>query len=206
MSFFSKVAEAQVTGRARKLNDMPLDEDREYVVRLGDIIHKPSNRGGGDLYIVEFTVLKGTDARPPGTRASWVERPQRLSGPENIKAFVNACLGRDDPDAPQTEAEGEASLDGAYRGRVLTVVVTHIKTQESQRDFFVHTWSPFRGDAAALIAALPEETAAAPATAAPPPPPKTEVLTKEAWLAGEGPGVKGEHGEWNPDNPSWGWR
>jgi len=189
MSLFAQVAQAQAQSRSAKLDDMPLGESRDYVVRLGDILYKPSNRGGMN-YIVEAEVVKGTEGRPAGTQVAWVQQPETRPNTDagNVKAFVNACLGRDDANAPQTAEEGDASLEGAYKGVLLAVNVKHIKTQAGY-DFFVHTWSPFRGDVAD----------------APPPPPAKE-LTKERWLAGEGPGKKGDHGEYHPQHTDWGWR
>lgn len=201
MSLFSEVSKARASVTSAKLNDMPLNESRDYVVCIGDTLYKKAGYGGMN-FIIEFVVLKGTDARPPGTQASWVQQPETRSTTDagNVKAYINACLGRDDPDAPQTEEEGDASLENKYKGTVLGVNVTHILTKGTKRDFFVHRWSPFRGDAKTLITALGEDSA--------PPAPPAE-LTEESWLAGAGPATvhpTSAGWEFHPDHKAWGCR
>jgi len=227
MSVFEEMAKAQVQGRGQSIN-----EDDDFVVRIDRIKMQASNQGFGLLWIVEFTVLKGTEANPRESARSWVQKPEKRpqTDPGNIKAFVAVLEGHADPtkaDMPAETFERAASDAQPYTGRVLRLRTQVVQTRAGF-DFTVHNWqAPLDGDEA-LAADVPPPseketfgggsaiaggtTPVAGATAAdgpPPPPPGAPALTKERWLAGAGEGKAHPDApgyEYHPQHTDWGCR
>jgi len=216
MSLFSDLSNAKTQSRGTKITEPALDQSIDYIVRTDDIKVQESNQGYGTLFIAEFTIMQGTELNPPGAERSWVQMPtygkRKNTDPGNIKQYVGSLMGlvSDDPEVPA--AEFDKATTGGFNGTLLRLAVKHIKTGGGY-DFFQHTWSPFTGDPASLASAPVKASAApapAPTSAAPAAPSAPPVeLTKETWLAGEGPGT--EHPtnpayEWNMDHSDWGIR
>jgi len=190
-SLYEQCSEAEVQGGGTKITEPTVDgATQDFRVRLEDIILTDSKRGHGLLYIVEFTVLEGTERNPPGSRRSWVEKPERRpkTGPGAIKAFAAAVAGITGSDPVVPPSVFEAIESGKYRGVELNLTVEKIKTQAGF-DFWKHTWRKPSGEK--LVA------------------PPIPSLTKEAWLAGDGGGTEHPQDptyEYHPDHPDWGVR
>jgi len=214
MGLFEDLSEAKPQGRGVKVTEPEeYNQTVNFVVRVDKTHIQESNQSLGTLFIVEFTILKGTQKNPPGAPRSWVQFPtsRKLTDPANIKLYVAALMGLESRD-PEVPAEAfEKASNGGFDGTVLSLSTSKIVTKGTKRDFWPHVWSPFRGDAQALLDALPAEAPAessAPSDAAPPPPPPAG-LTKEAWLAGEGPATVHPTApayEYHPDHRDWGTR
>jgi len=208
MSIFGQIAGAQVQRRGSKIK-----EDGEFIVRIDKCSTQTSNRDRGLLWVVEFIVLAGSEAHPPGSRRSWVQRPEKRAQTDlgNIKAFVAAVRG-ENPDTmqlPEAEYERIVSAAQPFAGKVLRLLTEMTKTAEN-RDFCIHTWEPHDGPVPTLTA----QQEALAATAPPPPPAAPAVqaapsLTKEAWSSGQGAGTVHPTNpayEWCPEHPDWGVR
>ena len=182
MSLFDDMANSKVQNRGVKI-----EEDGTFLVKITDTKLQSSNAGLGTLFVVEFEVLQGTPDNPAGCQRSWVQFPEsrKLTDPANIKQFVAACLGDQSADPQVTAAHFEAAANGAHNGTILKLQVKRIKTK-SNRDFSAHSWAP-----------APAEVV-----------PELE-LTKDQWLAGDGPGKvhpKNPSFEYHPDHVDWGVR
>ncbi len=188
MSLFEQIAGASTNNRGSKIQEpRELGTTAEFTVQLDAVKLQQSNRGMKTVFIVEFTILDGTELNPAGVQRSWVQFPEHReqTDPGNIKAFCAAVLGVEEPSGAQIQEV----VDGKHNGKALRLSVEKIETK-SGRDFWVHSWSPSN-------------------TAAPEVPEVPEVLTKEAWLAGEGPAKEHPQNpdyEYHPDHPDWGVR
>jgi hypothetical protein len=186
MSLFDQISNAKTSNRGAKIQEpRELGTTAEFIVKLDDVKLQQSNRGMKTVFVAEFTILEGTERTPAGCQRSWVQFPEHReqTDPGNIRAFVQALLGKEDVSG----ADIQSVVEGKANGAVLKLSVEKIETQ-SGRDFWVHTWRPSDG-----AAALPE----------------IPSLTKEAWLKGEGPGKvhpKNPAYEYSPDHPEWGVR
>lgn len=209
MSVFDKVANAKVQGRGQKIR-----ETGDFVVRIDACKMQQSNNELGEMGIVEFTVLRGTQNNPRGSARSWVQLPEKRgqTDPGNMKAFVMAILGIDDEEAFTAEDVERIYVRDEKKGTVMRVQTEMVVTK-SNRDFCAHTWSPAEDGDAALAEGVAEakETSSAPPAPTPdaPPPPPSGGVTKEEWLGGKGEGkthptAKGW--EYHPDHKDWGCR
>jgi hypothetical protein len=202
-SFGEQVAGAEAQSRGIKIK-----EDGRFLAELGEIRLQDSRQGLGKLFVVEYTILEGSEANPPGSKRSWVQQLLRKTDPGNIKAFMAALEGQD-PDLmtlPPEHYDRVVEDEQIYRGRMLTLTTEMIVTQQN-RDFCIHTWEHYDGE---RPADAPPPTPAAPgAPAAPTAPAAPAALTKKTWLAGAGPGTQHPTNpsyEWHPDHSDWGVR
>jgi len=185
-SLFNQFSSAKVQGRGQKIK-----EDGEFLVRIDAIKLQESNQGFGTLWITEFTILKGTEKNPPKVERSWVAMPNHRpkTDPGNVKAFMAAVLGIENPneeDIPAEVFEKAVSVENPFAGTILKLE-TVMRTTKEGRDFCLHTWKPGN----------PSEV------------PEKPELTKEAWLKGEGPGTvhpNNKNYEYHPDHVEWGTR
>lgn len=194
MSLFEQMANARVQGGGAKIREPEIEgATQEFQVRLDRVSLQQSNQGLKTLFIVEFTILKGTEKNPEGAQRSWVQFPEHRpqTDPGNCKAFAAAVLGLqgEDPEVPASAFDD--LIGGKYDGAVLDLTVMK-KLTKSKHDFWVHTWRP----AAQAPAPVPDL-------------PSAPALTKESWLAGEGDGTEHPQNpayEHHPDHPEWGVR
>ena len=182
MSLFDDMAGSKIQNRGVKI-----EEDGDFIVRLDNTKLQSSNAGYGTMFVVEFTIIKGTVSNPAGCQRSWVQRPETRpqTDPANIKQYVAACLGDQSADPQVSASQFEDAANGKHNGMILKLQVKRIKTK-TNRDFSVHTWAP------APVEAVPELE-----------------LTKDQWLAGDGPGKvhpKNPSFEYHPDHVDWGVR
>lgn len=209
--FGQQVAGAQAQSRGTKIK-----ESADFLVELGEIRLQKSNQGLGMVFVVEFTIVEGTYDNPAGAKRSWTQQPDKReqTDPGNIKAFVAVCENMD-PDTmtlPPEHYENIVSDNQPYKGKLIKLT-TEMITTRSNRPFCVHTWEHYNGPRYEGLpttspAPLAPSTPAAPAAPPAPPAPAPE-LTKEAWLAGQGPGATHPNNaeyEWNPEHPDWGTR
>lgn len=201
MDLYEQMAGAEASNRGAKIKEPELGQAIQYIVRLDDVKLQESNRGMGTMFIVEFTIVKGTEQTPEGQQYSWVQYPTHRSqtDPGNIKTFVAACLGKD-LKADFSPREFQAAIEGAYNNTTLGLTVEQIQTK-SGHEFYTHTWRPFKSD-------FTDKTQNQKPTV-PDVPLIGRAPTKEEWLAGEGEGeIHPKNGayEYHPDNPSWGVR
>lgn len=206
---YTEMSEAQVQGRGIKIA-----EDGDFIVRVDVIKEQESNQDLGTLWVVEYTVGIGTEQNPPNCERSWVQMPERRKKTDlgNIKGFMAALLGYEDPNTAVISGDvfrNAVSEANPYGGRWIKLTTKCIITAKSKQDFTVHTWSPCPD------AEIPSDfemstPPPAPAPAVPPPPPvEAGPLTKERWMAGEGPGQTHDSApgmEYNPEHTDWGWR
>lgn len=189
MSLFDQISNAKTSNRGAKIQEpRELGSTAEFVVRLDDVKLQQSNRGMKTVFVAEFTIVEGTERNPAGTQRSWVQFPEHReqTDPGNIRAFVQAILDKEDVSGDDIQSV----VEGSHNGCTLKLSVEKIETQ-SGRDFWVHTWRSGGGAVAA-----PEV-------------PELPTLTKESWLAGEGPGTvhpKNPAYEYSSEHPDWGVR
>lgn len=206
MSLFDQMSGADVQSRGSKITEPALGEHIVLVVRLDDIKLQDSNRGDGTLFIPEFTVIEGTEKTKAGNQYGWVQKPTRRpqTDPANIKSFVAACLGVDPQDDIPASVFEEAT-QGRFNGTILRLKVEHVQTKAGF-DFMAHYWDAMPDD---YVPPTATDAPKAPTVPSVPAPPVTVELTKEAWLAGEGPGATHPNNpeyEWNPQHADWGVR
>ena len=198
MGLYNDWASERPTAGGKKIR-----EDGEHRVRVDKVKVQESQQGFGAIFVVEYTVLESDTVRAASGYA-WTQFPESpgVRGKKaqgNIVGFVGACMGKDLEEIVEDGVGGEdieAAIEGRFNGTELILRTRMIETKAGH-DYCVRDW--FALDPA------PRAAAAAPPV---PPAPKAE-LTREAWLAGEGPGQTHESypgHEFNPDHPDWGWR
>lgn len=196
MGIFDQMAQAKVQNRGIKIA-----EDGNFIVRVDKIKIEQSNQGFGQMWVVEFTIVDGTEDNPAGAERSWVQRPETRAqtDPGNIKAFIAALDNISDPNNATIPPEKFAEAAGPsqpYKNRYLRLN-TQMVTTKAGFEFCVHNWSYFDGDISSPPPPVAQST-----------PPEPE-LTKERWLAGEGPAQlhpSNAEYEWSPEHPEWGVR
>lgn len=200
MSLFEEISNADEQGRGQKIMEPALNETLSYKVKVLNHSLFQSKRKLGDVFVVEFELIEesGKDLGPGGTKArkggrySWTQFPSGQWGETakgHIKAYIRALLSlNEDPTAQMVRDV----VDNKHTGIFLDLEVTHILTEKSQRDYFVHTWRPGT-QAPASVPDLPA----------------ISELAKESWLAGEGEGTEHPQNpayEYREDHPEWGVR
>jgi hypothetical protein len=204
-SLYEQCSEAEIQGSGTKITEPTEDgATQDFRVRLDDVLLAESKRGHGVLYIVEFTVVQGTERNPDGCKRSWVEKPAHRpkTGPAAIKAFAAAVAGIEGADPAVPAQVFEDIETGKYKGTELALTVEKITTQAGF-PFWKHVWRP---------GTKTERLLTRPSTQAPitvPDLPAATALTKGLWRAGEGEGTEHPQNsayEYHPDHPEWGVR
>jgi hypothetical protein len=203
MSLYSQLSKADVQGGGAKIEEPKVDGmTQDFKVQLDQVLLQISRRNNKTLYIVEFTIIEGTEKNPPGAKRSWVQHPESrpMTDPGNIKAFAAAVIGVEgsDPDVP--EQVFEDIENGKYNGKVLDLTVQK-HTTGAGFNYWIHRWKPSQEP----VRARPSK-AGSPAPAVPPVP---DTLTKDQWLAGKGPGKvhpQNSAYQYHPDHLDWGVR
>jgi hypothetical protein len=211
MGLFSNLSNSKVQGRGKKIL-----ETGEFVIRIDTIKLQESNQDFGTMWIVEFTILKGTENNPRASERSWVQMPEhgkrKKTDPGNIKQFMGSVLGdeSDDPAVPEEAFEYATSEANPHSGTILRLSTDRVKTKDGF-DFTVHNWSPCLAADHDLELAPGETAQPAPAMpqAAPAAPPVPLELTQAQWAAGAGEGTTHPENpayEYNPQHIDWGTR
>lgn len=144
-SGFDKAEPVAGSGGTPKVN-----ANGHYLVEVGEVKLKQSEKYAGTYFIVEFKVVASdTDRIGEGNVYSWShDITNRHYGMANTKNFIASVLGFD-PESAEAAAVNTDDLFEALsheqplRGLRVNLKVNH-KTTEGGRDFWIHSWTPDR--------------------------------------------------------------
>jgi len=160
--------------------DAPMNGKGSYLAGDGDYdvqiehVKRQKKFGGGNVFILEFTLLTSTNAAyPVGMKKSWTTKIENPNSFGDIKALMFAATGTDPRSVQQTNKAAHAQATTLARaacgsptaiaelaqvnipanfliGRRVHLTTKTIKTKSSnyQNDFTVHNWAPYTAPAA----------------------------------------------------------
>jgi len=113
-----------------------------YPVLYVDVIKMIVSRKGQDLFIAEFDIISSdVEARPTGTRVSWIVNFAHEPAPGNVKAFLAAVMNVNPDEVDKEGAQFACSDDNPCRGRLVRCQASETTTKAG-KPFTTCTWVP----------------------------------------------------------------
>jgi len=144
---------------------LPYIEPGQWVLSIDRCVIGTSQRGKGDFFVAEFTVVSSTHPRfQPGSKVSMVQMFNKGEvALANIKSFAAATLGTDHQKITKAVMDKFVTDDGKLvQGKYVACNAQQTKTRAGN-DFTKLMWEPYSNQSYSPSAAVQE----APPTAAP---------------------------------------